>query len=248
MSGKITVAGIGPGNENQMTAEVFRALEEADVIIGYTTYLELLPAHLRQKDCRSTPMTKEEERCSLSLAEAEQGKKVVLISSGDAGVYGMASLMLTIAETSCLGLDAVEILPGVTAAGSGAAVLGAPINHDFCCISLSDRLTPWDTIEKRLICAAEADLVIVLYNPASKGRQDHLRHACDILLTRVEEDRACGYVRNIGRQDTAVWTGSLCALREESVDMFTTVFIGNRQTRIVDQKLITPRGYRKEIS
>lgn len=242
---KITVAGMGPGGEKQMTGEVLQALEAADILVGYQTYLDLLSERWQEKPRLSTGMTREEERCRLCFREAAEGKQVVLLCSGDAGVYGMASLLLSLADEYQTEKEKIEIeiLPGVTAATSGAALLGAPINHDFCCISLSDRLTPWDRIEKRLLLAAEADLVIVLYNPASKARADYLQRACDLLLTRLEKERACGLVKNIGRAGTEKKVCTLAELRDMPADMFTTVYIGNSQTRIRRGRLVTPRGY-----
>ena len=169
-----------------------------------------------------------------------------MVCSGDAGIYGLASLMFEIREE--LGKDAadvdIDVIPGITAASSGAAVLGAPLNHDFCVISLSDLLTPWELIEKRLRAAAGGDFAIAIYNPSSKKRHDYLRKACDILLETVEPGRACGYVRSIGRDGEEFHTCTLAELRNTEVDMFTTVFIGNSQSRIIDGRLITPRGYK----
>ena len=173
---------------------------------------------------------------------ARQGKNVVLICSGDSGIYGMAALVYELrgeAET-----PEINVLPGITAACSGSAILGAPLTHDFAVISLSDRLTEWEIIEKRLKASAEADLTIVLYNPASKGRPDHLRKACDILLKTLPEDRPCGIARSIGREGECTQMLTLRELRETAVDMFCTVFIGNSMTRIIGGKLVTPRGYR----
>ena len=187
-------------------------------------------------------MKQEAERCRMAFAEAAKGKSVAMVCSGDAGIYGMASLMFEIKEE--LSADAaIEIIPGITAASSGAAVLGAPLNHDFCVISLSDLLTPWELIEKRLRAAAEGDFAVAIYNPSSKKRHDYLQKACDILLETAEPERACGYVRSIGRDGEEYHTCSLAELRNTSVDMFTTVFIGNSQSRIIDGRLVTPRGY-----
>ena len=239
---KIYVVGMGPGKEEMMTGEAIKALEMADVIIGYTTYLNLLGARFDNKEKLSTPMKKETERCRMAFDEAYKGKRVALICSGDAGIYGMASLMYELApdypETEII------VIPGVTAACSGAAVLGAPINHDFCVISLSDLLTPWDKIEKRLIAAASGDFAIVIYNPGSHKRKDYLQKACDILLTYIEEDRACGYVEYIGRDGTKCVTCTLKELRDTEVNMFTTVFVGNSRSRLINGKIVTPRGYR----
>lgn len=243
---KITVVGMGPGKESMMTYEAIKALEEADVIIGYTVYLELLGDRFRGKELLSTPMTQEAERCRMCFREAEKGKNVAMVCSGDAGIYGMASLMFEIRDE--LGAQAADtkitIIPGITAASSGAAVLGAPLNHDFCVISLSDLLTPWELIEKRLRAAAKGDFAIAIYNPSSRKRHDYLRKACDILLESIEPDRSCGYVRSIGRDGEEYQTCTLAELRDTQVDMFTTVFIGNSQSRITDGRLITPRGYR----
>ena len=242
--GKITVAGIGPGKESMMTADALEALGEADVIVGYTVYLDLLGDRFADKEFLSTPMKQERERCRMCFAEAAKGKNVVMICSGDPGIYGMASLMFETGEE--LGSDTeIIVIPGITAASSGAAVLGAPLGHDFCCISLSDLLTPWELIEKRLRAAAFGDFAIAIYNPSSKKRHDYLMKACDILLETIEEERPCGYVRSIGRDGEEHHVYTLAELRNTEVDMFTTVFIGNSMSRIIGDRLVTPRGYRK---
>ena len=245
-AGQIAVVGMGPGMESMMTNQALLALDEADVIVGYTVYLDLLGDRFEGKEFLSTPMKQEAERCRLAFAEAVKGKRVAMVCSGDAGIYGMASLMFEIKEE--LGDEAadveLEVIPGITAASSGAAVLGAPLNHDFCVISLSDLLTPWDLIERRLRAAAEGDFAIAIYNPSSKKRHDYLQKACDILLESVDGSRACGYVRSIGRDGEEYHTCTLAELRDTAVDMFTTVFIGNSQSRVVDGRLITPSGYR----
>lgn len=244
MKNKIYVVGMGPGKEEMMTGEALAALEWADIIIGYTVYLNLLGERFRGKEMLSTPMRQETERCRLAFQEAKKGKKVALICSGDAGIYGMTSLMYEIgkeySETELI------IIPGITAASSGAAVLGAPLNHDFCVISLSDLLTPWEKIEKRLMAAAEGDFAMAIYNPSSHKRKDYLQRACDILLRYLEEERACGYVENIGREGTKAVTCTLKELRDREVNMFTTVFIGNAGSEIINDKLITKRGYQVE--
>ena len=244
MKNKIFVVGMGPGKEEMMTGEALYALEQSDVIIGYTVYLKLLGERFSQKELLSTPMRQETERCVLCFEEALKGKKVSMICSGDAGIYGMASLMYEV------GKDypeiELEIIPGITAASSGAAILGAPLNHDFCVISLSDLLTPWDKIEKRLKAAAEGDFAIAIYNPSSHKRKDYLKRACDILLQTIEEDRACGYVENIGREGTKAVTCTLRELKDREVNMFTTVFVGNSGSEIMNGKLITKRGYQIE--
>lgn len=244
MRNKIYVVGMGPGKEEMMTGEALSVLEQADVIIGYTVYLKLLGERFQEKELLSTPMRQETERCQLAFKEAEKGKKVAFICSGDAGIYGMASLMYEIGKE----YPEIEltVIPGITAASSGAAVLGAPLNHDFCVISLSDLLTPWEKIEKRLIAAAQGDFGMAIYNPASHKRKDYLQRACDILLRYLEEERACGYVENIGREGTKAVTCTLKELRDREVNMFTTVFIGNAESEIRKDKLITKRGYQIE--
>ncbi|MDE6388077.1 MAG: precorrin-3B C(17)-methyltransferase [Lachnospiraceae bacterium] len=244
MGNKIYVVGMGPGREEMMTGEALCALEQADVIVGYTVYLDLLDTRFQQKELLSTPMRMEEERCRLCFEEAEKDKKVALICSGDAGIYGMASLMLEIGKS--YPQTELIVIAGVTAASSGAAVLGAPLGHDFCVVSLSDLLTPWETIEKRLSAAAEGDFVIVLYNPSSRKRKDYLRRACDILLQSIEGERICGYVENIGREGTKAETCTLRELRDREVNMFTTVFIGNSESELIGGKLVTKRGYQTE--
>ena len=243
-TGNIAVVGMGPGRESMMTDEALQALDSADVIVGYTVYLDLLGERFAGKESLSTPMKQETERCRLAFEEAAKGKSVAMVCSGDAGIYGMASLMFEMKED--LGADGtgIRVIPGITAASSGAAVLGAPLNHDFCVISLSDLLTPWELIEKRLRAAAAGDFAIAIYNPSSKKRHDYLQKACDILLETAEPERACGYVRSIGRDGEEYHTCTLRELRDAEVDMFTTVFVGNSQSRIIDGRLVTPRGYK----
>lgn len=239
---KIYVVGIGPGAYEKMTVEAAEALKKSDMIIGYTVYVDLVKDHFPDKSFLTTPMTKEVDRCVLAFEEAKKGHVVSMVCSGDAGVYGMAGLMYEVGEQ----YPEVEltIIPGVTAATGGAAVLGAPLIHDFCLISLSDLLTPWEKIEKRLLNAAEADFVICLYNPSSRKRHDYLAKACDLVLRYKSEDTVCGIVENIGRDGEGYRVMSLRKLRDTEVDMFTTVFIGNAQTKEIAGKMVTPRGYR----
>ncbi len=242
MSEPVYVVGMGPGADEMMTKEAAGILRECDVIAGYTAYLELLKEHYRNKEFFSTPMRQEIKRCRFCFEQARKGKKTVLVCSGDAGIYGMASLMLELNREypDC----EVRIVPGVTAASSGAAVLGAPLGHDFCVISLSDLLTPWEQIQKRLAAAATGDFAVAIYNPASKKRADYLKKACLILMENgVEEERACGYVENIGRDGMRAVTCSIAELVQAEVNMFTTVFIGNSQSEIMNGKLVTKRGY-----
>ena len=223
-----------------MTVGAVRALERADLIVGYTAYCDLMRPYFSEKTFLSTPMMREVERCRLALQQASEGKRVALICSGDAGIYGMASPVLELA--GAYGVK-VEIVAGVTAAASGAALLGSPLTNDFAVISLSDLLTPMETIEKRLECAAAGDLAVVLYNPASKRRADHLRRACEILLRRRAPETVCGVAKNIGRDGEETKLMTLAELKEYPADMFTAVFIGNSATRVIDGKMVTPRGY-----
>lgn len=242
---KVYIVGIGPGGAEYMTAQAKRVLEEAEVLCGYTVYIDLVKPLFPEKETYTTPMTKERERCLWALETAQAGKTVAMLCSGDAGVYGMAGLVLQLAA----GFPdvAVEIVAGVTAALSGGALLGAPLGHDFCVISLSDLLTPWEVIEKRLRCAAAGDFAVCLYNPASKKRQDYLQKACDILLSAGRSpETVCGWVRQIGREGQEKKLLSLRELREETLDMFTTVFIGAESTQAVSGWMVTPRGYEKK--
>lgn len=240
--GKLFIVGIGPGNYENMTVRADNALKNADTIIGYHVYVELVCGRFPDKEYLTTPMTRETERCRMALDEAKKGKQVALVCSGDSGVYGMAGLVLELR-----GEDEepeVEVIPGLSACISGAALLGAPLTHDFAVISLSDRLTEWELIEKRLTCAAEADLSIVLYNPASHGRPDHLKKACEILMKTLPGDRPCSVARNIGREGEERFFMTLSELAKFPADMFCTVFIGNSSTRMISGNMVTPRGYR----
>lgn len=243
MSNRIYIVGIGPGREEMMTREAVAALEQADVIVGYTVYVKLLGERFAGKKLLTTPMRQETERCELCFREAEAGKRVALICSGDAGIYGLASLMYELGEEHPQ--TELIVIPGITAASSGAAVLGAPLNHDYCVISLSDLLTPWEKIEARLVAAIQGDFAIAIYNPSSHKRKDYLKRACDIMLAAgADPMRACGYVENIGREGCQSHVCTLAELRECQVNMFTTVFVGNEKTRIDGDHLVTPRGYR----
>lgn len=241
MDNKIYVVGIGPGAYEQMTMRAAEALRRCDVIVGYTVYVELVKEHFANKRFLTTPMKKEIERCRLAFEEANKGYTVAMICSGDAGVYGMSGLMLEIGQE--YPHVEVEVIPGVTAANGGAAVLGAPLIHDFAVISLSDLLTPWEKIEKRLLCASEADFVICLYNPSSKKRHGYLQKACDLMMRSKDPDTVCGTVSNIGREGETFRVMTLKELRDTRVDMFTTVYIGNSQTKMLNGKMVTPRGY-----
>jgi len=234
--------GIGPGNYENMTIRADEALRSCDAIIGYNVYVNLVKNRYPNKEYLTTPMTKETDRCRMAIEEARSGKNVTMVCSGDSGIYGMAALVYELRGEASE--PEIEVIPGLTAACSGAALLGAPLTHDFAVISLSDRLTPWEKIEHRLLAAASADLSIVLYNPASHGRPDHLRRACEAVMQKLPHDRICGICRNIGREGEAMTVLSLGELASADVDMFCTVFIGNEMTRVIGGKMVTPRGYR----
>ena len=240
---KLYVIGIGPGGKEYMTFEAMQALKDSDIIVGYPVYTDLVKPIFPEKEYLSTPMKQEVERCRMAVDAACEGKTVAMISSGDAGVYGMAGPVLEEAE----GKDVeVAVVAGVTAALSGGAVLGAPLTHDFAVISLSDLLTPWEKIEKRLDAAASADFCIALYNPSSHKRADYLQKACDIMMRHKSPETVCGTVRNIGREGESAQIMTLRQLRDTKVDMFTTVFIGNSQTVEIGGRMVTPRGYKHE--
>lgn len=240
---KIYVIGTGPGELSQITPRAMDAIKEANVLAGYNLYVDLLGDLVEGKEIIQTPMKQEVKRCQAAIDSALAGNTVAMISSGDAGVYGMAGLIYELAEEHPQ--IEIEVIPGVTAASSAAAVLGAPLIHDFAVISLSDLMTPWEKIEKRLELAADADFVVTLYNPSSIKRHDYLEKACHIMLKYKSEDTKCGYVRNIGRDGEEATVLTLGELKNAQVDMFTTVVIGNSQTRIINNKLVTPRGYEK---
>ena len=237
----LLVVGIGPGGGSDLTRRAYEALESCDVIVGYTVYTDLLEKEFPDKEMLTTPMRREVERCKIALEHAQAGERVAMVCSGDPGVYGMAGLCYELAG-EYPSVD-IEVIPGISAAFGGAAVLGAPLMHDFAVISLSDLMTPWEKIAKRLELAAEADFVICLYNPSSKKRADYLQRACDILLRHKPASTVCGTVRNIGREGEESHVLTLGELRNTNVDMFTTVYIGNEQTMQLGGFMVTPRGY-----
>ena len=239
---KLYVIGIGPGGEEQMTLRAVRALEACDCVAGYGLYLDLIENLLVGKVRIQTGMMREVDRCMAARDAALSGKTVAVVSSGDAGMYGMAGLMFELCED--FPEIEIEVIPGITAACSGGAVLGSPLTCDFAAISLSDLLTPWEVIEKRVRHAAAADLCIALYNPASKKRTDHLKKVCDLILETQPPEIVCGLVRNIGREGKDFRLLTLGELRDTQVDMLTTVFIGNSRTKNIGGRMVTPRGYK----
>lgn len=242
---KLWVVGIGPGSFEDMTIRAASILKECDCIVGYSVYLDLVRDHFPDKEYLSTGMRHELERCRMAFEQAALGKKTAMVCSGDAGVYGMAGPVLQISpeypETE------VEIVPGVTSALSGAALLGAPLMHDFCLISLSDLMTDFQIIEERILAAAGADFVIVLYNPSSRKRADYLQKACRLILKFRGAGTPCGCASRIGREGENIRLMSLGELCSEQTDMFTTVFIGSSRTSFIDGKMVTDRGYRNSL-
>ena len=238
---KLYIVGFGCGSREGMTIEAEKAIGRSDLVVGYTVYTELLREYFPEKEFYSTGMRQEKQRVEYALEQAESGKTVSLICSGDSAVYGMAGLAFELSEK--YPNAEIEPVAGVTAALSGGAILGAPLTHDFAVISLSDLLTPIEKIYKRLRCAAEGDFTIALYNPSSKKRADYLERACKILLEFKAPDTVCGYVKNIGRQGQESRVLTLRELEKTQVDMFTTVFIGNSETKSIGGKMVTPRGY-----
>lgn len=239
---KLYVVGIGCGSWNGLTLEAEQAILNSSIIVGYTVYIDQIKQFYPEKNCLSTGMRQEKDRVELALEKASNGETVSLVCSGDSQLYGMAGLAIELSENYP---DVeVEVVAGVTAALSGGAVLGSPMTHDLAIISLSDLLTPIEKIIKRLKCAAEGDFVMAIYNPSSKKRADYLRNACDIILEYRPSDTVCGYVRNIGRDGQESRVLTLGELRDTQVDMFTTVFIGNSETKVIGGKMVTPRGYR----
>ena len=238
--GMVCAVGIGPGDRTQMTAQAMEVLRRADLIVGYKTYVDQIRPVFPDKEYAVSGMRQEISRIREALEEAAKGKTVAVISSGDASVYGMGGLLWELSEQ--YDVD-VECVAGITAALSGGAVLGAPLGHDFTCISLSDLLTPWDLIRRRLELAAEGDFVIALYNPSSRTRQHRYEDACRIILEHRHSDTVCGWCWNIGRQGEEWKVCTLKELQQQPVDMLTTVFIGNSRTRVIRGRMVTPRGY-----
>jgi precorrin-3B C17-methyltransferase len=239
---KIAVTGIGPGSMADMTPRAKASIEDADIIIGYSTYIGLVEKYFPGKEFLNSGMTREIERCELALQKALEGKSVALISSGDSGIYGMAGIMLEVVNRSGSGIP-VEIIPGITAASAAAAILGAPVMHDFAVISLSDLMTPLELIYKRVESAADGDFVICLYNPKSKTRTDYIDKARNIVLKYRKAETPVGIVRNAGRENEGYDIATLSNMLDFEIDMFTVVIIGNSKTYCENGRIITPRGY-----
>jgi len=241
---KLYVVGLGPGEDSQITNKALTALENSDLIVGYGVYIDLIKHLIPDKETLTTPMKKEVDRCKMAVEAAISGKNVAMVSSGDAGIYGMAGLIYEVLAEYNTEVVEVEVIPGITAAASAAAILGAPLMQDFAVISLSDLLTPWEDIEKRIRLATQAGFVICIYNPSSKKRWDYLNKACVIAMESIDKTTPCGFVRNIGREEQLHQLLTLEELAVTQVDMFTTVIIGNKNTKIINGKLVTSRGYR----
>ncbi len=235
---KLYVVGIGPGGREHMTYRAVKVIKASDVIVGYTPYIEYLGDLVEGKELFSTGMKGEIERCKVAIEMVRSGKNTAIISTGDAGLYGMAGPILELAEDI-----EVEIIPGVTAAFSAAAELGSPIMHDYASVSLSDLLTPWEIIEKRIKNVAEADFVISIYNPKSKGRKEHLRKVINIISSYRKGETPVGIVKNSGREGREITITTLDNIDYEKVDMLSVLIIGNSNSYIKNNKIITPRGY-----
>ncbi|MGB9808838.1 MAG: precorrin-3B C(17)-methyltransferase [Caldanaerobacter sp.] len=242
--GWLKIVGIGPGSLDDMTQRALQALEECDVVVGYKTYIDLVMPLIEKKKIVSSGMRSEVERCRKAIELSLKGEKVCLISSGDPGIYGMAGLVYEIAGSEVLEEMDVEVIPGVTALNAASAILGAPIMQDFSAISLSDHLIPWEVIEKRLEASAKADFVVVLYNPKSRERQEHIEKAKKILLKYRKEDTPVGIVKNATRRGEEVVLTTLKDMEKFDIDMRTIVIVGNSSTYVKNGKMITPRGYR----
>ncbi len=244
--GKLFIVGVGPGSLEEITPRARHALMKSHVIVGYTAYVERLGPIISDKELYTTGMTKEIDRCRKALEYARKGRTVALVSSGDPGIYAMAGLVFEIMRAEPSLKVPVEVVPGVSALNAGSARLGAPLMSDFAVVSLSDRLTPWTTIEERLLRAAEADFVIVLFNPRSRGRPEHLRRAVEIILKYRSEDTPVGIVKAVSRESEKTILCSLGTVPYNEVDMETLVVVGNSKTFRFGEFMVTPRGYEEK--
>jgi precorrin-3B C17-methyltransferase len=238
--GKIYVVGIGPGNMEDISVRAYKTLKNVDVIAGYITYIDLVKDEFKEKEFYVSGMKKEIDRCEKVLELAKEGKTVALISSGDTGIYGMAGIMIEVALGS--GID-VEVIPGITSSVAGASLVGAPLMHDQAIISLSDLLTDWEVITKRIDRASEGDFVISLYNPKSKGRTEQIVEAREIMLKHKAPSTPVALLRHVGREDENYTLTNLDEMLNYEIDMFTVVIVGNSKTYVKEGKMITPRGY-----
>ncbi len=240
--GNLFVVGFGPGGYAHMTAKAIEVIEKADLITGYTTYVEMLKEIFPDKTYLATPMMQEVKRCRMAVEEAMKDQTVAMVSSGDSGIYGMAGIVYQVAEEMQADIS-IETVPGVTAASAAASVLGAPLMHDFAVISLSDLMTPLELIWKRIACAGQGDLVVCLYNPKSKKRTTYVERAAEILMEYRSPDTPVGIVRHAGRKEESSLITTLEKLKDAEIDMFSVVIIGNSQSYVSQEKMITPRGY-----
>ncbi len=241
---KIYAVGLGPGGGDQITPRAAAAIDKSGAVVGYDYYMKLIKDRLDGKIVYSSGMMKERERCQKAVEYALSGIITAVVSSGDAGIYGMAGII----HELCADYPQIdiEVIPGITAACSGAALAGAPLGHDFAVISLSDLMTPWEIIKKRIRCAAEADFVICIYNPGSKKRTEHLKRACEYIMEYRSGDTPCAYMENIGRSGESCTVCTLSELSGISANMFTTVIVGSSTTKVINGRLVTPRGYNIE--
>ncbi|MFA6799757.1 MAG: precorrin-3B C(17)-methyltransferase [Candidatus Methanomethylophilaceae archaeon] len=242
MKGKLTIVGFGPGSREDMTLRATRSIEDADVVTGYTTYVDILREYFPEKKFKATGMMREVDRCRSAIEDASSGKNVAMVSSGDSGIYGMAGIVYQLVQEMKADIT-VEVVPGVTAASAAASVLGAPLMHDMAIISLSDLMTPLELIMKRVDCAGQADMIVCLYNPRSKTRKDYLSRAAEVLMKYRSPETPVGIVRNAGREGQERTITTLGNIDYEKVDMFSIVTVGNSQTYASDGLMITPRGY-----
>lgn len=240
--GKLYVVGFGPGGYEHMTAKAIEVIRKADVVTGYTTYVNILKEYFPDKQYLATPMMQEVKRCEMAVEEAKKDQVVAMVSSGDSGIYGMAGIIYQVAEEKQADIE-IETVPGVTAASAAASVLGAPLMHDFAVISLSDLMTPLELIMKRVDCAGQGDLIVCLYNPKSRKRTGYVEQAADILLKYRKKETPVGIVRNAGRKGESACVTTLEGLKDAEIDMFSVVIIGNSQTYVRGGRMITPRGY-----
>ncbi|EFK09471.1 precorrin-3B C(17)-methyltransferase [delta proteobacterium NaphS2] len=244
-AGRLTVVSLGPGKSHYLAPAAKAALSKAEVIVGYKTYMELIePEILAGKKTLTSGMTGEIKRCRIAIDHALEGKNTAIVSSGDSGIYGMAGLIIElVAEQGLLDKVEVDIIPGISALSSAAALLGAPLMHDFAVVSLSDLMTSWDEIEARVDAAARTDFVLVIYNPRSRKRDWQLTRVREVILKYRDENTPAGIVRNAARKGESVRITTLSRMDESTVDMLSILLVGNSKTRVIGARMVTPRGY-----